>query len=154
MHLYLIRHGACEGMEVPDTDRQLTPEGLADIEKIAQRIIAVSEPPKHLLSSPFKRAVQTATCFQTGWNVSIECHDWLLPSTAPSQVIAQLQAYAGDDCALVGHLPNLGLLLGSLVWGTPAKEVVIPRGGAAHLVLETVEPGTAKLRWLLTPEAV
>lgn len=154
MHLYLIRHGDCEGMEKPDEERALTEAGLQAIERIATYVTALNEPPADIFSSPYRRAIQTAEFFQRGWDRPIEEKEWLLPNVSPANVLDQLAEYAEADCALVGHLPNLGLVLGSLVWGLPPKEIVIPRGGVAHLTLETLEPATAKLRWLLTPESI
>lgn len=154
MYLYLIRHGESEGMEKPDAERELTPQGLADVEKIAQHITAQVPRPTKLFSSPLKRAVQTAEFFEKGWNLSVEIQDWLVASAPASQVLDALKQYTDADCALVGHLPNLGLVLGTLVWGPPAKEIVIPKGGVAHLNVEALEPGAAKMRWLLTPETI
>jgi phosphohistidine phosphatase SixA len=73
---------------------------------------------------------------------------------APSLVLQELRKYSEEGIALVGHLPNLGLLLGSLVWGLPPKEVVIPKGGVGFLNLFSWDPGTAKLKWVLTPDVL
>jgi phosphohistidine phosphatase len=132
----------------------LTEAGRQAIAKIAAHITSRHEPPVYIFASPFLRAVQTAEFFQREWERPIETKEWLLPNIPPSSVLTELEKFGGADCALVGHLPNLGLLLGSLLWGLPPKEVVIPRGGVAHLTLESIAPATAKLRWLLTPEAI
>jgi len=154
MNLYLIRHGECEGVEKPDEERALTTEGCKAIEKIAAHVTTLAVPPTKLFVSPLYRAVQTAEFFQKHWDVAIEEKDWLRPSIPPGDVLAALQGYTESDCALVGHLPNLGYVLGCLVWGTSPKEVVIPKGGVAYLTVPTWEAGTAKLRWLLTPDVV
>ena len=154
MHLYLIRHGACEGAEKPDPERALTSEGITDIKKVAAHVTAVSPQPTCIFASPLKRAIQTAELFQVGWDLPIEKQDWLLPAVSPSEVLEALKSYSETDCALIGHLPNLGLLLGTLVWGAPSKEVIIPKGGAAHLIVKSLDPGAAKLRWLITPDSL
>ena len=86
--------------------------------------------------------------------MTVSIQDWLLPSASPSQLLQQIAASKADSLALVGHLPNLGLVLGSLVWGLPAKEVVITRGGVACLTTDAWEIGAARLRWLMTPESI
>lgn len=154
MHLYLIRHGESEGPEKPDVERELTPKGIADVQKIARHVTSLPPKPKKIFVSPLKRARQTAEFFQNGWDVPLETKEWLLPSANPSEALNALYAFGNTDCALVGHLPNLGLLLGSLVFGIPAKEVVLAKGGIAHLIISDMELGSAKLRWILTPDSV
>ncbi len=153
MHFYLIRHGECEGMEKPDADRQLTSQGINDVRKVAQHMTARVSPPQQVFVSPLRRAQQTAELFDA-WLAPISIQEWLLPTARPTEVLAALQAFEGQDCALVGHLPNLGLLLGTLVWGTPVKEIVMARGAAAHLILDQFEPGSARLQWLITPDSI
>lgn len=154
MFLYLIRHGDAEMGAMPDEQRGLTPAGLTDIQKISKHISRMEGRPEQLFSSPFLRAKQSAEPFSQSWDLKIQAVDWLLPGVAPSQVLGELRKYSEEGIALVGHLPNLGLVLGTLVWGLPPKEVVIPKSGVAFLNLTAWDPGTAKLQWLLTPKSI
>jgi phosphohistidine phosphatase len=153
MQLYLIRHGEAEGPEKPEAERALTEEGLETVRKIASHVTSHASAPTHLFISPLKRAQQTAEFFADAWQLSGETADWLLPSTPASIVLEQL-AQRNTPAALVGHLPNLGLVLSSLVWGMPAREISIPKGGTALLEVTGWEPGAAKLRWLLSPDTL
>ncbi len=154
MELYLIRHGASENFAASDESRALTPEGREDVERVASHVTESFEAPSLLLSSPYQRAVQTAECFANRWDLPIQTAEWLQPPVEPSKVLAELRKLAEQNIALVGHLPNLGLLLGTLVWGLPPKEVVLPKGGIALLRLPAWEPGSAKLQWLLSAEVL
>ena len=154
MLLYLIRHGEAEETTKPDAERDLTQNGKEQVEKLAAKITSTVEAPTLLLSSPFKRAVQTAEAFRDGWDIPLEIVDWLLPWSEPSQVLEELKNLPQQSIALVGHLPCLGLLLGTLVWGLPPKEVALPKAGVCCLSFQDWEPAAAKLKWLLSPDSM
>jgi phosphohistidine phosphatase len=151
MLLYLIRHGDSESSAKTDEERALTPEGRESVVQMARHIAQLGAAPAVLLSSPLIRARETAEAFCRAWSMEMRTVDWLLPPLHPSQVLEELRKLRETEIALVGHLPNLGLILGTLIWGLPPKEVVIPKAGVAYLKLTSWDPGTAKLQWLLTP---
>lgn len=153
MELYLIRHGEAEGPEIPDMERALTPAGRDSIRKMAAHVTTHGSIPTHIFVSPLKRAQQTAAIFADKWQVTPETVDWLQPSTPPSTVLSKLAAVE-TTVALVGHLPNLGLVLSGLVWGLPAREISIPKAGIAFLEANSWEAGKAKMHWLLSPETL
>src|SRR5262245_66455311 len=140
MKLYLIRHGENEEGK-PDELRSLTPQGRETVEKMAMRVTALEAHPSLLFASPLRRAVETAEIFGKKWDLSPQTEEWLKPMIPPSRVIEELQKIHDSSVALVGHLPHLGLLLAVLMWGFPPKEIVIPKGGAAFLETEVLEPG-------------
>ncbi len=149
MNLYLIRHGESE-TDKPDSERDLTLIGRDNVVKMSRWITEVCKPPVAIFSSPLKRAYETAKYFAGPWNLEIRQVEWLLSDVEPSKVIGELLKLSQKSVALVGHLPNLGLLLGTLIWGMPPKEIVIPKAGVALLDLERVEPGSAKLKWMVS----
>lgn len=170
INLYLIRHGDAE-TDKPDEVRSLTQIGRETVQKVAKLITKRAEPPAIILCSPLKRAVETAEFFAKGWKVKVERVEWLRADVEPSVVIEELRNYfetfilraspdvrrdesRSQSVALVGHLPNLGLLMGVLLWGLPPKEIVIPKAGVAYLTLSAPEPASARLKWLVTPEII
>jgi phosphohistidine phosphatase len=153
MNLYLIRHGDAEA-DKSDAERGLTKSGAEAVQRTAALVTTKVGSPAIVLSSPLKRALETADFFARGWGVKIEQVDWLQAGVEPSVVIGELKKRAEQNIALVGHLPNLGLLMGTLVFGLPPKEVVLPKSGVACLSLASLEPGAAKLRWLMAPEMI
>jgi len=153
MNLYLIRHGDAE-TDKPDEERSLTPSGVEAVKKTAQWVTKATESPAILLSSPLKRAQETAGYFAKGWNVGIETVEWLHADVDPSVVIEALKKRREQSIALVGHLPNLGLLMGVLLCGLPPKEIMLPKGSIAYLTMKTPEPASARLKWLITPEII
>lgn len=155
MQLWLIRHGECEVSAATDEARLLTPEGHRDVEKVAAHLGGLSiEPPAALISSPFRRAQQTAEAFGGLWGLQVESAPWLLPLSEVASVLEQLRQRPEQRLALVGHMPNLGLVLATLLWGLPPREAVLPRAAAALLEVPAWEPGGAKLKLFVKPEEI
>lgn len=155
MQLWLIRHGECETNAASDEARLLTAEGLKAVAKVATHAAARAEDyPAALLSSPFRRAQQTAEAFRTHWGLEIETVPWLLPLSGVALALEELRKRPEERIALVGHMPNLGLLLAALLWGLPPREAVLPRAAAALLELPAWEPGAAKLKLFIKPEEI
>ncbi|MCC6273472.1 MAG: phosphohistidine phosphatase SixA [Deltaproteobacteria bacterium] len=155
MQLWLIRHGECETQAASDEARVLTPRGLEDVAKAAARAAAQApEAPLALLSSPFRRAQQTAEAFGASWGLPIETAPWLMPLLGVASALDELRKRPEQRIALVGHMPNLGLLLAALLWGLPPREAVLPRAAAALVELSTWEPGAAQLKLFIKPEEI
>lgn len=153
MNLYLIRHGESEDGK-PDEDRSLTKHGVEDVRKMSHWIAKISERPSILITSPIKRAVETAELFSKSWRLPAVKAEWLRPATEPSRVLSEIAKIDGNGLALIGHLPNLGLVLGAFMWGIPAKEIVIPKCGVACVTAASVEPGAGRLKWLVSPDMI
>jgi phosphohistidine phosphatase len=61
MEIYLLRHGdAEESLRIPDEERSLTPEGRRKVGDVLLRARAAGSAPSLILSSPLRRAVETA----------------------------------------------------------------------------------------------
>jgi len=154
MNLYIIRHGIAEDMARTDAERALTKEGLKEVQKIAREVSERAKKPERLFVSPFLRAKQTAEPFSEHWKIKAEIAPWLMPGAEVSDVLESLEECTEESFALVGHMPNLGLLLSTLVWGLPPREVALPKGGVALLKAKAWKPGEAKLKWLLHPDVL
>ena len=59
MQIYLLRHGIAEN-STPDSDRALTPEGRDKLRRVLARARAADVAPSLILSSPYRRAIETA----------------------------------------------------------------------------------------------
>ena len=154
MNLYLIRHGVAEDEARTDGERRLTKEGLKEVIKMARHVSGLTKKPERLFSSPLVRAKQTAEPFAEQWKLKVELVDWLTPEVGPSEVLKNLHKFSEQSFALVGHMPNLGLVLSACIWGLPPRGVALPKGGVALLKTKLWEPGEAKLKWLLSPDLV
>lgn len=157
MHLYLIRHGEAAGGTTSDFERRLTPRGLESARGMAERITSTGPKARLLFTSPLTRARQTAEVFGAAWALEAAVAEWLQPGTPPSDILARLEELrreqpAVEAMALVGHMPTLGLVIGALTEGLPAREVSLATGAAALLVADSFEAGGARLEWLISPD--
>ena len=164
MDLYLIRHAVAFGRDrgrwPDDADRPLTPEGEEEFRPAARTLGGMIPAPgiEMLLSSPYSRAWRTA-------EILSEESSWPAPTTFPAlepdvpaqKVLSAIGTYEDfDSLALVGHRPSLHELTAYLLTGREQGiNIGLKKGGAACLRFAGIpEPGTAKLRWLLTPKAL
>ena len=155
--LLLVRHAIAEerGPAWPDdTVRPLTRKGEVRMREIARRLKAAGETAEVVVSSPLKRAKETALILMREWSSSsdVEVVDALAPGHTPAQTVAALAEEAtGDRMALVGHEPDLGQFA---AWLIGAKQPLLFRkGGVARIDLESLSrPREGQLIWLATPK--
>lgn len=122
MILHLIRHAEAEEIrdELPDGARALTAKGQAQARRLARILSRLDVHYDAIISSPRKRALQTAQQLRHSAR-TLEQHESL---TGPPDagVVEYLQTQAGNGMtaiALVGHEPFLSELLSLLLFGTP-----------------------------------
>ncbi len=158
MKIYLLRHGIATEREDPskDSERPLTDKGRDHMEKIAAALKQLKLKPDLILSSPYVRADQTAKIFAKEFKMKKELKytDLLTPEAQPGALIEAIpQDYQVDELVLVGHYPNIGLLLEAFLGLDVGETIVLKKGGMACLSVNdfSAKP-PATLEWLLTPE--
>ncbi|HXP83008.1 MAG TPA: phosphoglycerate mutase family protein [Verrucomicrobiae bacterium] len=151
MHLYLIRHGIAVDREdpncPPDTERPLTPKGMKRSHAAALGLRALDVKPNAVLTSPWLRAVQTAEifCETLGYSPKkILRADALKGTSAPSDLLRELQSMKAKVVLCFGHEPHLHLVIGHILH-TSAKITELKKAGLALLELERVSPPQGRL---------
>jgi phosphohistidine phosphatase len=156
--VFLVRHAIAferDAEQWPDDRlRPLTPDGIRKFQKAARGVRRVAGTVDRVLTSPLTRARQTAEILAEtiGWPVAVECPE-LAPGMSPASVVTVLRKQEIDAIALVGHEPNLGILLSYLLGGPHAPlRFEMKKGGVARLSFSGgIHAGKASLRWILTP---
>jgi phosphohistidine phosphatase len=164
--LYLVRHAAAFRKDPDrwpdDSRRPLTPEGEEHFRLATRGLARIVPRADVILSSPYQRAWQTA-------EILSELDSW--PAPEPSPVLratsrraspAEKATLALEDCAdaqsvaVVGHKPRLQELAAYLLTGeSDGMKMKISKGSVTCIRFDGAPaPGTGKLRWLLTPEAL
>lgn len=160
MELYLIRHAAAHERDPErwpdDADRPLTPEGEEDFKRCTLVLARFAPKVDALLSSPYERAWRTAQILAglDRWPAP-KASALLEPTLPPEKAAGELRAYErASTVALVGHRPCLHELAAYLLTGDASgADITIKKGGSLCLRFDgPVEPGTAQLRWLVTPK--
>jgi phosphohistidine phosphatase len=151
MQIYLIRHGIAVDREdpncPPDTERPLTPKGMKRSHAAALGLRALDVKPNAVLTSPWLRALQTAEIFCETIvypTKKIIRTDALKGTSAPSDLLRELQSMKAKVVLCFGHEPHLHLVIGHVLH-TSAKITELKKAGLALLELERVSPPQGRL---------
>jgi phosphohistidine phosphatase len=161
VYLLLVRHAiACErdAQRWPDDGtRPLTSRGRRRARETAAGLRRLTASPERVLSSPLRRAQQTADILHryAEWPRAEECA-LLLPQAAPAALLALLGAGTAERVAVVGHQPALGRLLSACLTGQPRGAAFeLKKMGMALIAFEgAAQAGRGRLLWLLTPRTL
>jgi phosphohistidine phosphatase len=147
MVLFLVHHGDAVGPDV-DPRRPLSPEGQAEVGRLAAQAAALGAKPAVVWHSGKLRAKQTAEAFWRACNALAEFSATrdLQPDDPPQWMRDRLRMET-RDILIAGHFPYLPRLLALLVTGGEAG-VAFPEHGV--VALETRDEGeTWQERWRL-----
>src|ERR1041385_3939688 len=157
MNIFILRHGLAVDHGAPgypdDASRPLTAEGKAKVRQIARAIEKLDLDFDLILSSPLKRARQTAeiAAEELRLNKKLAFSDALTPHGNTKDLINQINQLEPKNIVLVGHEPYLSELISLLVSGSSGFSVELKKGGLAKLSSEDLKHGRcASLEWLLT----
>lgn len=134
MKLYVMRHGPAEDTSSTglDADRTLTGAGRSRVRRVAEELLKAGELPLEILSSPLVRAVETAEIVaevtqllaraETGepahssrLHGTVEIRGELGMGADKLGLLAELVRTGRERVMIVGHEPDLSMLLMSLV---------------------------------------
>jgi phosphohistidine phosphatase len=157
MEIYLLRHGIAEdaGPGRSDADRALTSEGKEKLRRVLKRAKSAEVSPSLILSSPFKRAVETAEVAadvldHKGKIVETRA---LVPEASPHDAWEEIRARQGEHAVLLAsHEPLMSSLVAFLL-GTPALQVDMKKAALVRIDCDRMgrEP-RGVLKWMITPQ--
>jgi phosphohistidine phosphatase len=175
--LYVMRHGPAEDSSATgrDGDRALTPEGRERTRLVARALLAEEEAPFTIVSSPLVRALQTAEIVAAVTDLEKRVREAKDAGGAPGTVeIRREMAPGGDALSLVfelvrsgrkramviGHEPDLSMLLSRLVGRHPAQGML--KSMVVGVKVETSKEGDASraeglhcdFRFILDPKTL
>ena len=154
MILYLMRHanaGVYRGNPLLDTKRGLIKEGKEQCMLMARVLSALKVQVDVIVSSPLKRALQTAQFVGTemGYESKVEVSPALGLNASYSDFQALLAKYADRDGVLmVGHNPNCFQFLGHMITGNGGAAIRMRKGSIARVDMDNHPP---RLQWLIDP---
>lgn len=154
MHLLIIRHAIAvePAPGFPDEERLLTEEGKTRFREAARGLAAVLDPPDVLLTSPWRRAVQTAEIAASAWGKVTPKPTAALGGGRLEELAKVLDGYRGKKLvAVVGHEPQLSALLARLLAASDASRFAFKKGGAALVDLPGDFREGGSLVWSMPP---
>jgi phosphohistidine phosphatase len=153
MKLLMLRHAPAAPSAPPDgadEDRPLTGRGRRRFKKAARGLAEIMEAPDFLLTSPLRRARETAGIAGKAWNVA-PTEEPLLAGGSPEVLLAAVAAHPEHSVvALVGHEPDMSRLLSHVVGGV-GERMPFRKGGAALVELDGDAARGGRLLWFLPP---
>ncbi len=157
--IFILRHGeAGNRMAVveKDSERPLTPEGRAEMQKIAKSLKAIGLQTDRIYTSPLRRAQETAEIAARVLNIpTLEEWDELKPDGSKAALYRKLaRLEQGSRPILVGHEPYLTSMIGEII-GTTSAKIALKKGGVGKVRITSFTPRiSGELRWLLTPKII
>ena len=160
MNLYLLRHGIAMAKGVwkgPDSDRPLTKEGVRKMKKAAKGLRQLDLKIDWVLTSPFRRAYDTATIVAKELKLKKKMRTIksLAADGDPKALARYLSqnVHTWESVILVGHEPYLSGLMSVWVAGLANTGLALEKGGVAKLTSDSLTYGkSARMEWLLTPK--
>jgi phosphohistidine phosphatase len=156
MHLLIIRHAIAvpRGTPgIPDADRPLTPEGERKFRQAARGLARLRKRPDAVLTSPWRRALQTAEIAAGAWGRITPRQTPALAGGSFEDLAAALADHSPQSTvALVGHEPHLSALLARLLGTTRDDRLTFRKGGAALVDLPGGLDEGGRLLWYVPPK--
>ncbi len=154
MEIYLMQHGEAYS-EDQDPERSLTPEGEGQIHSSGTALKKLGVDVDLMVSSPKKRARQTAEVVagELGYSKEgIEVTEALEPLAPSEDLIASLGRFGDrNKVLLTGHLPSLGKIASDLVSEEGDVSIHFEMGGVCRIDVEALPTHKGDLRWILSP---
>jgi len=150
MLLYLLRHADADTPAASDDARALSEKGQVQARKVARFCEAHDMQLPLVLSSPLRRAHETAQPVAEALGADLLIAPWLASGMHPQTALEELRAHrALGSVILVGHEPDFSLLAAHLL-GLPTNNAIhIRKASLTLLDLAVFRPGAASLLFSL-----
>jgi phosphohistidine phosphatase len=164
LELYFLRHGEA-GTRVPiaarDMERALTASGKEEVEEVAEAMSALGLKFDFLVTSPLRRARDTAVLVNKALKRKGGVEEWgeLSPEGSREAFYRRLGKLRSTSVVLcVGHEPYLTTAINEIAGRGSEKgslRIVLKKAGLARLTITGFSPRIdGELRWLLTPKQI
>src|ERR1700724_688336 len=156
MIIYFLRHASAgEPFVNPKKDekRALDKEGIEQCGYVGRALPALEAQVDVIVSSPLKRATQTASLFgnEMGYEGKLQIETGLRPEATFSDFRKLLGKYAHQEAIMVvGHNPNLSQFLGAIISDSGCEASLELKKGAVAKVETRRTSGS--LQWCVTPK--
>ncbi|HVO96587.1 MAG TPA: phosphohistidine phosphatase SixA [Bryobacteraceae bacterium] len=153
MELYLLRHGIAEDHSATgrDADRSLTEEGREKLKRVLKRAASAGVEPSLILSSPYKRALETAEIAASllGYTREILNVSSLKPHSSPPAVWSDIRDHLDQPSILLaGHEPLFSATVAWLLGSTRAM-MEFKKGALVRIDIPGPSP-QGVLQWMIT----
>ena len=156
MEIYLMRHGIAEdpvpGMR--DAERPLTGEGKKKLREVLQTAKRAGVRPSAILSSPYRRARETAAIAADVLSLTVEpfLSQHFTPMAEPHKGWEEIRLFSSEPAVLITtHEPFTGMMVAFLL-GASHLPIDVKKGSLIRIDVEGTGPHPrGVLKWILTP---
>ena len=160
MDLFILRHGEAEQRVSAgrgDFQRPLTAAGQKEVSDIATSLKDLGIKLDIVISSPLKRAHQTASIVAKTFKIEKKMQDWAELSPEGNRLDLYnklLQLKQQSSVLVVGHEPYLSKMISEMIFeGNNGGRIDLKKTGLARIRIVSSTPKfQGELRWLLTPK--
>jgi phosphohistidine phosphatase len=156
MIIYFVRH-ASAGQHVAnakkDEKRPLDADGIEQCGVVGRALAAMNAQPDVIVSSPLKRATQTASLIgnELGYEGKLQLEPALRPEAAFAEFRRMLEKYSRYEAVMVvGHNPSITEFLARMIVKSGSEALIDFKKGTVARA-ETVRH-VARLNWFFTPK--
>ena len=161
MQLFLLRHAEAESEAASDEARILTAKGSKQAESVGKFCLAHGLVPEIILSSPLKRAEETARLVARELNSPklVQIADFLRAGMTTERALSGLREYLIDlmkrekypaeaGVMLVGHEPDFSSLAGDLIGGR-SRSVHFRKAALLAISLQELKAGAGTIEFFV-----
>jgi len=153
LQIYLLRHGIADNSS-PDSERALTAEGREKLRRVLARARAADVAPSLILSSPYRRALETAEIAAEvlGYRGKVVKTRALLPDASPYDAWEEIRQRPGEPAILLASHEPLMSSLAAFLLASPVLLVDMKKAALVRVDCErTLPEPKGVLKWMLTP---
>jgi len=153
VQIYLLRHGIAEN-STPDSERALTAEGREKLRRVLARARAADVAPSLILTSPYRRAVETADVAVEvlGYQGKVVKTRALVPEASPFDTWEEIRKRPDESAILLASHEPLMSSLAAFLLASPGLMVDMKKAALVRLDCERLGPEPkGVLKWMLTP---
>ena len=156
MQIYLLRHGIAEDAKPgrPDSERPLTSEGRDKLRRVLKRARTADLDPSLILSSPYRRALETAAVAAEvlGYKGEIVRTGALVPESSPEDSWEEIRSRKDERAILLASHEPLMSSLAAFLLDSPALQVDMKKAALVRIDCDRFGPKpSGVLKWMLTP---
>ena len=156
MQIYLLRHGIADDAKPghPDSERALTDEGRDKLRRVLKRARTADLDPSLILSSPYRRAVETAAVAAEvlAYQGEIVRTRALVPEASPFDMWEEIRRRKDERSILLASHEPLMSSMAAFLLDSPALQVDMKKGAMVRIDCDRFGPkASGLLKWMLTP---
>lgn len=150
MQLYFLRHADAATLAETDDERPISAKGVEQAKKVARFCEARGVTGIRILTSPLLRARQTAEIVAKHLGAKMQEVPWLACGMRPQEALDRLREIPRKEAVmLVGHEPDFSGLVSHLLAVPDAEHIEIRKASLTLLNVDALEPGGARLDFLV-----